>query len=109
VLKRGFHAKLLLALFPLPFLLAGVCGVVHVLRGGKKPDEQAAGLGAGRGPAWTRSNLTVLRVTDTGRAVLAPKFSPKMKFVGMLVVALFWNGSSRSFWSPRSAKLGGGT
>ena len=92
VLKRGFHAKLLLALFPLPFLLVGVCGMIHVLRGGKKPDGQAAGSGAGRRSAGARSDLTVLRVTDTGRAVLSPKFSPKMKFVGMVVAALFWNG-----------------
>jgi hypothetical protein len=31
VLKRGFHAKLLLVLFPLPFLLVGVGGLVYTV------------------------------------------------------------------------------
>jgi len=97
VLKRGFHASLLLALFPLPFLLVGVCGMVHVLRGKRVQDNQTAGPWAGRQPERASSDLTVLRVTDTGRAVLTPKFSPKMKFVGMTLVALFWNGITSIF------------
>ena len=43
VLKRGFHAKLLLALFPLPFLLVGVVGIVGTLR------AQTTSLGGDRG------------------------------------------------------------
>ena len=40
VLKRGFHAKLLLALFPLPFLLVGVGGLVATWRGKIVTDKQ---------------------------------------------------------------------
>jgi hypothetical protein len=92
VLQRGFHAKLLLALFPLPFLLIGVGGLIGTLRG--KP----AGA-VGTAPSWiprpsarAPDHLAVLRTTDSGRTILAPTFSAKTKFIGMIVVALFWNG-----------------
>jgi hypothetical protein len=89
VLKRGFHAKLLLALFPLPFLLIGVGGVFYTLRG-KRPAVTGPTLtgSATRRAGPTRSTAPA----DTGRVVLAPKYSPRAKFAGILFFALVWNG-----------------
>ena len=95
VLKRGLHAKLLLALFPLPFILVGVFGVYYTLRG--------KGLNASRRKAWmprtpreTYDDLAVLRQADaeseTGPVVLKPKHSPRVKLYGAIAIALFWNG-----------------
>ncbi len=92
VLKRGFHAKLLLALFPLPFLLVGVIGVYHTLRGKKAPSPVTAAPWTGRRPRVVLDDVTVLRAADTGRVVLEPKFSARMKFVGIALAAVFWNG-----------------
>jgi hypothetical protein len=92
VLKRGFHAKLLLALFPLPFLLIGVGGLVATWRGksivGGKVFKPCIPLP----PSLARDELALLRVADGGRTVLRPKASAKTKFIGMTVAALFWNG-----------------
>ncbi len=108
VLKRGFHAKLLLVLFPLFFLLIGVGGLVPALRG-KTPtnDEQSRPWTAPR-RAGASSDLTVLRVTEGGRAVLTPRFSPKAKFIGMTILALLGNGFLALFtWGPVSSLLHG--
>ncbi len=77
ILKRGFHAKLLLALFPLPFLLVGLGGVYFTLRGKRRTDFR---------------DVSQLRPDDAGPAVLKPKHSPLAKLVGMILFALIWNG-----------------
>jgi hypothetical protein len=95
VLKRGFHAKLLLALLPLLFLLIGVGGLIGTWRG--RPALASRGH---LGLAWPdRDALTGSKVqgqdalaTAAGRAILKPSLSAKAKFVGMTIVALFWNG-----------------
>jgi hypothetical protein len=91
VLKRGFHAKLLLALFPLPFLLVGVIGVVQTLRGKKDSATFSQKLGA---PPSSRAPdpLSLLRPGDASPATLKPRFSARGKLVGAIVVAVFWNG-----------------
>ena len=91
VLKRGFHAKLLLALFPLPFLLVGVGGLVHTLRG-KGRDAAGSAVLAGRVPDRRVDSLSVLRPGDSGSAVLRPRFSAPGKLGGAVVIAAFWNG-----------------
>jgi len=91
VLKRGFHAKLLLALFPLPFLLVGIGGVVHALRG-KKDNASFSGTVNARAPARASDPLSLLRPVETGLPVLKPKFSTRGKLVGAILVAMFWNG-----------------
>jgi hypothetical protein len=88
VLRRGFHAKLLLALVPVPLLLIGVGGLIGVWRG-KRPSAAGTAPGGARGPA------RLIRPTGPahgGRAILAPKLSRKAKFIGMTFFALFWNG-----------------
>jgi hypothetical protein len=86
VLKRGFHAKLLLALFPLPFLLVGVGGLIGTLRR-KKP----ASGGASIGPMGPMGQMGLTGPAD-GTQVLRPTHSPRMKFIGITIVACFWNG-----------------
>ncbi len=85
VLQRGFHAKLLFALFPLPFLLVGVGGIVFTLR--SKRLSAGGGVSLGRiGP------MGPMGPTDGGRQVLRSTSSPRGKFVGMLIAAVLWNG-----------------
>jgi hypothetical protein len=99
VLKRGFRAALLVILFPLVFLLVGVGGFVGTLRGkqasGVRPalnDVAVLGPIGQRGPIGPIGPTGHTRLTAGGRAVLATRISPKAKFAGMLIVALFWNG-----------------
>ncbi len=92
VLKRGFHAKLLLALFPLPFLLVGVIGAYYTLRGKKTASAARVEPWGGASSRVVLDDMTVLRAADTGRVVLEPKFSARMKFVGIVLAAMFWNG-----------------
>jgi hypothetical protein len=95
VLQRGWHAKLLLALFPLPFLLVGLGGIAYALRGkGAAATRRTSGESAvgSMGPIRPIGPMGRMKSADAGRAVLATKFSPRAKFVGMLIVAAFWNG-----------------
>ncbi len=93
VLKRGFHAKLLLALLPLPFLLIGIGGLVHVVRGKSPGNVPAAEAWIAQPPERVvLDDVAVLRASDAGRVRLAPKYSARMKFVGMVLAAAFWNG-----------------
>jgi hypothetical protein len=96
VLRRGFHAKLLLALFPLPFLLIGLGGMIGVLRGKKEGASPARTLSA-PASAPTRRHLSPLRQGDDGPAVLMPKFSARAKLVGAIIIAVFWNGIISTF------------
>jgi len=91
VLKRGFHAKLLLALLPLPFLLVGVGGLVYTVRGKGREASRLAVL-TERVPDRRVDSLSVLRAGDAGPAVLRPRFSAPGKLVGAVVIAVFWNG-----------------
>lgn len=96
VLKRGFHAKLLLALFPLPFVLVGVFGVYFTLRK-KSTDPAHRSAWMPRTERTTLDDLSVLRQTDVGPVVLKPKHSPCVKLVGAIAIALFWNGIVSAF------------
>ena len=77
VLKRGFHAKLLFALFPLPFIVVGLGGIYGVLRGKKRRDYR---------------DTSLLRPYDGQPTVLKPKHSPLTKLIGMIVFACIWSG-----------------
>jgi len=92
VLRRGFHAKLLLALLPLTFLLIGVGGLVGSLRGKAVPAGGTTQPALGRRPAWVSAGRAGRQATADGRAILTPKASARAKFIGVTVLALFWNG-----------------
>jgi hypothetical protein len=77
VLKRGFHAGLLIALIPLTFMLVGLGGTCAVVRSSRQP---------------AADTTSVLRLTADGPVVLKPKLSPPTRLVGAILVALFWNG-----------------
>jgi len=92
VLKRGFHAKLLLALFPLPFILVGLGGIYYTLRSKK---WTASGV-----TAWMPENcrptadddVSMLRQGDASPVVLRAKHSPWAKLIGVILFAVIWNG-----------------
>jgi hypothetical protein len=92
VLKRGFHAKLLLALFPLPFLAVGIGGLVASLRHKKGPDPATGLPRADRSPTMAGSAASLLRLPDTGPVVLRSQHSPSVRLVGAVIFAGFWNG-----------------
>ncbi len=108
VLKRGFRARLLLVLIPLLFLLIGVGGLVPALRGKTPTSDETTPPWAAPRRAGASYDLTMLRVTEDGRAVLTPRFSPKAKFIGMVVLAVLGNGFLALFtWSPISSIIRG--
>ena len=76
VLRRGFHAGLLIVLVPLAFLLVGVGGAYGVLKH--------------RGPAAVPS-VSVLRAGNGGPVVLRPRHSPLAKLAGAVLIAVFSN------------------
>jgi len=93
VLKRGFHAKLLLALFPLPFLLVGVGGIIGTLRGkGSSPVGMSAGGIEAPRPIGRMGPIGPMEFGAGGPQVLRPTHSPKVKFIGVAIIALVWNG-----------------
>jgi hypothetical protein len=77
VLKRGFRAKLLLVLVPLLFLLIGIGGLVPALRGKTLTNDELPKPWTAPQRAGLSHDLTTLRVTEGGRAVLTPRFSPR--------------------------------
>ncbi len=77
VLKRGFHAGLLLVLIPLVFMLVGFGGICGTLRGRQRS---------------AADGTAVLRLAEGGPVVLKPKCSPWAKLVGVILIASFWNG-----------------
>lgn len=87
VLERGFHAKLLLALFPLPFLLIGVIGLIFTLRRRKG----GASLSHESGLPATSCAPDLQPQPVSGPATLKPKCSARGKFVGALLFASLWN------------------
>lgn len=85
VLKRGFHAGLLLGLIPLPFLLVGVGGIVFALRSKRRF--------AGGGGSWGRIGpIGPMGSADGGSQVLVAASTPKAKFIAVSIGAIVWNG-----------------
>lgn len=88
VLNRDFSWSYLLGLLPLIFVAVGGGGIVWVLRQGRKPAAQAGVPGAPR-----PSPFGVEIPADAGQSrVLKPQLSPVGKLIGIIVIALFWNG-----------------
>jgi len=83
VLKRGFHAALLFALFPLPFLAIGVGGLVYVIRGKSRH-------GATTGPEWMPAIAGAYG--DSEQIILKPRLSPFGKLIAVILFALIWDG-----------------
>jgi hypothetical protein len=91
VLSRDFSLTYLLGLFPLIFVAAGGGGIAWALGNWRKMSRAAApGTFAGLGQ---RSPFGVDLPADVGQPrVLKPQLSPVGKLVGLIFLALFWNG-----------------
>jgi hypothetical protein len=108
VLRRGLHANLLLALFPLPFLLVGFGGAIYTLGGKQTRNAASAQPWSPQPTGAAPTDLTVLRPGDMGRVVLKPRLSPKVKFAGILLAALIWDGIVSVFVFGTVGELGHG-
>jgi hypothetical protein len=89
VLNRDFSLTYLIGLFPLIFVAAGAGGITWALRQGRKsPAAQGRVSGVPR-----PSPFGVEIPADAGQPrVLKPQLSPMGKLIGIIFVALFWNG-----------------
>jgi hypothetical protein len=87
VLSRDFSLTYLLGLFPLIFVAVGGGGIIWVLRQGRKKAATA-------GPGASRSTLFGVDIpADAAQPrVLKPTMSPVGKLLGIIFLALFWNG-----------------
>jgi Protein of unknown function (DUF3592) len=92
VLKRGFHAKLLLALFPLPFIAVGLGGIYYTLRRKKRIASGATAWMPEDCRPTADNDVSVLRQADASPVVLRAKHSPWAKLVGVILFAVIWNG-----------------
>ena len=81
VLQKDFSATYLIGLIPLVFLLAGVGIMTAGVRAGRPKKVSMASV----------PNVTGA-VLSTGPVELAPTATPMGKFIGLTLVALFWNG-----------------
>lgn len=79
VLKKDFSASYLIGLIPLVFLLAGVGIMWAGVSGGRKKKEVPMTVAAGA-------------ISSPGPVELKPTATPTGKFIGLTLVALFWNG-----------------
>ena len=88
VISRDFSLTYLIGLFPLIFVAVGGGGMIWVLRHGRKAAAQSAVPG---GPRPSPFGVDI--PADAGQArVLKPQMSPFGKLIGLILVALFWNG-----------------
>ena len=79
VLDHGFQLVYLIGLFPLVFLLAGVCLIIHALR------TRLAAVPASPGSTGHTETYAAERV-------LEPEAGPIAKIIGILIFAFIWNG-----------------
>lgn len=95
VLNREFTSAMWFGLLPLIFALVGGGGIYATLRG--KIPGTTASMTPRRQLTSTGSRLNISNAgTDnferSGPCTLAPATSPKAKLIGLVVMALFWNG-----------------
>jgi hypothetical protein len=83
VLSRGLSPVYLIGLVPLLFVAVGLGGLVWTLR---------SGVGAGAAIAGVSPFGVALPPAGGGPVVLRPSATPLAAFLGIVFVALFWNG-----------------
>ncbi|HKH45385.1 MAG TPA: DUF3592 domain-containing protein [Thermoanaerobaculia bacterium] len=87
VLSRDFSLSYLVGLFPLIFVAAGAGGITWALRLGRKNPKDMQGTAAVGSPFGVE-----IPADAAQPRVLRPQLSPVGKLVGLIFVALFWNG-----------------
>jgi len=92
VLKRGFHAGLLIGLIPIPFFAIGAGGLIHTFRSKKR--RRKSTIDQWLPDTGTTSTFESQLATgwDSAPIILKPKYSPLTKLLGAIAVAAFWNG-----------------
>jgi hypothetical protein len=90
VLNRNFTADMLIGLLPIAFVLVGGIGLVYTLRKGPADPPQEAWRPAAE-PSWS-IDVRQGKATPWGPIVLESQQSPLAKFLGIIALALFWNG-----------------
>jgi hypothetical protein len=87
VLHRGFSPRYLVGLVPLLFLAVGAGGIAFALRAGRTSESAPAAV-------LPASSFGVPASGDEGGSPrdLRPTATPVGKFIGITLVALFWNG-----------------
>lgn len=99
VIDRGFSAKYLIGLFPLIFLFVGLGGLIWAVpwRGKKsRPRASKQGVttpdGSTVSTAVSAFGVEIPADAVSGPLELKPQATPFVKFVGIVLVTLFWNG-----------------
>jgi hypothetical protein len=87
VLFRGLSPVYLIGLLPLIFLATGLGGLVWTLRPGRGGTGTVPALAAGDSPFGMP-----IPAAGAGPAELKPAATPLGMFVGLVFLALFWNG-----------------
>ncbi|HSU81138.1 MAG TPA: DUF3592 domain-containing protein [Thermoanaerobaculia bacterium] len=87
VLYRGLSPVYLIGLLPLAFLVIGLGGLVWTLRPGRRGTGTAPAAAAGVSPFGVP-----LPPAGGGPAELKPAATPLGMFLGLVFLALFWNG-----------------
>ncbi len=90
VLRRGWHAALLFALFPLPFLAVGVGGLYFVLKSPKAGHRAGAAKWLPKGPSEPTMTMLPGWKGESLPVTLKSK-SPWLRLVASMVMAGFWN------------------
>ena len=90
VLSRDFSLTYLIGLFPLIFVAAGAGGMVWAFQTARK-NRRAQPVSGVTGPRPSPFGVDLPPDAWQPR-VLKPQFSPLGKLVGLIFVALFWNG-----------------
>ena len=93
VINRDFSLTYLLGLFPLIFVAVGGGGMIWAIGHMRKTKKLSDLRQAGAVSAPGASPFGVEIPADAGQPrVLKPQMSPFGKLIGLIVVALFWNG-----------------
>lgn len=115
VFDRSFSFMYLIGFFPVAFLVVGAGGLWWVATGGLSSASGTSGAKRRRkGSSGVPASFQEME--GFGPQVLEPKAGPVAKVVGMLFVALFWNGIVSVFlwqeienWRQYGFSLGCGT
>lgn len=91
VFDRSFSLMYLAGFFPVAFLVVGAGGLWWMALGGLSPGGAASGK-KGRRQRSSGVPASFQEMEGFGPQVLEPKAGPVAKVVGMLLLALFWNG-----------------
>ncbi len=92
VLQRGYTSELWFGLIPLVFVLVGIGGIVFALRKGGSHPPPAGGTERLFRQPYSPAGYAEPSLTLSGPMELKPRNTRIGKLLGMILLALFWNG-----------------